>query len=58
MRFKTHPDSSMGIQIVDDDSAINTTGEKELAFPLTDDERSVAYLAWIAEGNTTESVVE
>lgn len=42
MEFVLHPDPSMGLFIVDHEMY----GRQEWAFPLSDDERSLAYIAW------------
>lgn len=42
MEFKLHPHLEMGIYVQHDP----VFGEVEWAFPLTDDERSQAYIIW------------
>jgi len=48
--FIFHPNPTMGMYLENDD----VLGVREWAFSLSDDERSQAYLAWVAEGNTAE----
>lgn len=50
MKFAHHPHPDMGLIWLESDNVLNP-GEQLHAFPLTDDERSNAYRAWLAEGN-------
>lgn len=42
MEFVLHPDPTMGLYVDTDEMF----GRREWAFPLTDDDRSLAYVAW------------
>ncbi len=43
--YELHPDPTMGLELI---TISDMLGEREVlaAFPLTDDERSRAYIAW------------